>query len=214
SADMYTVWTTDSSGNSLSSTPAVSGSATSLQALEPSFQQDLNGDGRIGLPAPPPPAPPTVIEALGSTSLVQVGSNYALYPVGDSPGPTLKSGGTAFVAGQFGAWVPIGAEQLSGGGYEVAWKFGSADMYTVWTTDSGGNSLSSTPAVSGSATSLQALEPSFQQDLNGDGRIGLPAPPPPAPPTVIEALGSTSLVQVGSNYALYPVGGSSGPTLK
>ena len=34
------------------------------------------------------------------------------------------------------------------------------------------------------------------------------------PVTVIEAYGSTSLVQVGDNYFLYPVGGSSWPMLK
>ena len=33
------------------------------------------------------------------------------------------------------------------------------------------------------------------------------------PTTVIEAYGSTSLVQVGNNYFLYPAGGSSGPLL-
>src|SRR5207237_702018 len=148
-------------------TPAVSGSATSLQALEPSFQQDLNGDGRIGLPAPPPPPPPTVIESMGATDLVRVGNNFFMYAHGDSSGPELQAGGTAFVAGQFGAWTPIGAEVLSGGGYEVAWKFGSANLYTVWTTDSSGNNQSSLPGMSGSDLTLQGLEPSFQQDLNG-----------------------------------------------
>jgi hypothetical protein len=47
------------------------------------------------------------------------------------------------VAGQFGAWAPIGAEQTATG-YEVAWKNGNADQYTIWNTDSGGNYLSKT----------------------------------------------------------------------
>ena len=46
-----------------------------------------------------------VIEAYGSTSLVQVGSNYALYPVGGSSGPQLRYGGAVVVAGQFGTWI-------------------------------------------------------------------------------------------------------------
>ena len=212
-ADQYTVWTTDSSGNYLSNTPVVSGSDSGLKALETSFQQDLNGDGQIGLPPPPPPPPPTVLEAYGSTSLVQVGSNYFMYPTAGSSGPALRTGGAAFAAGQGGMWAPIAAEQI-GGGYKVAWKLSGADQYTVWTTDSSGNYLSNTPVVSGSDAGLKALETSFQQDLNGDGQIGLPPPPPPPPPTVLEAYGSTSLVQVGSNYFMYPTAGSSGPALR
>jgi serralysin len=44
----------------------------------------------------------------------------------------------------------------------------------VWTADANGNMLSNpTGVVSGSSATLQALEPSFSQDLNGDGMIGL-----------------------------------------
>ena len=106
SADQYTVWTADANGNYLGNTPIVSGSDPSLKALEPSFQQDLNGDGTIGLPPPPPP---TVIEAFGSTSLVQAGLNYFVYPVGGSSGPSLSYGGAPLVAGQTSGWTPIGA---------------------------------------------------------------------------------------------------------
>ena len=75
-ADQYTVWTTDNSGNYLSSAfDVASGTSAALQSFETSFQQDLNGDGSIG---PPPPPPPTVIEGFGSTSLVEGGSNYFL----------------------------------------------------------------------------------------------------------------------------------------
>ena len=42
------------------------------------------------------------------------------------------------MAGQFGAWTPIGAEQTASG-YDVAWKITGADQYTVWNTDSSGN---------------------------------------------------------------------------
>jgi serralysin len=62
-----------------------------------------------------------VISAFGSTSLVEVGSNYFLYPNGGSAGPELSLGGAPIVAGQFGAWAPIGAAQTASG-YEVAWK--------------------------------------------------------------------------------------------
>ena len=78
------------------------------------------------------------------------------------------------MAGQFGAWTPIGAEQTASG-YEVAWKITGADQYTVWNTDSSGNYISNiVGAVSGTSSALESLEPSFHQDLNGDGQVGPP----------------------------------------
>ena len=50
---------------------------------------------------------------------------------------------------------------------------------------------------------LELFEPSFQQDLNGDGVLGLKI-------NVIENTGSTSLEQDGSNYFLHPTGGIGG----
>ena len=50
SADQYTVWQTDSSGNYVSGIGAVSGSSSTLKTAETSFHQDLNGDGTIGVP--------------------------------------------------------------------------------------------------------------------------------------------------------------------
>ena len=149
----------------------VSGSSPALQALETSFHQDLNGDGTIG-----PSLPTTVIESLGSTSLVKVGSNFYLDSISSGIGPTLKSAGAAVDATQTTGWAPIGAEQTATG-YEVAWKLPGADQYTVWATDGAGNYTSSLlGVVSGSNAALKSLEPSFQQDLNGDGLIGVTAP--------------------------------------
>ena len=197
-ADQYTVWMTDSNGNYLStSINAVSGTSLSLEAVEIVFQQDLNGDGLVGLPN---------IEAIGSTRLDQFGSNYVLDPVAGGAGPLLKYQGAAVVVGQFGSWTPIGAEQTATG-YEVAWKIAGADQYIVWNTDTNGNSVSDTGVLSGGNTTLEALEVSFQQDLNGDGTIGVP-------PTVIEAFGSTRLDLAGSSYSLDPVSGGAGPSLK
>jgi Tryptophan-rich Synechocystis species C-terminal domain len=119
-------------------------------------------------------APTTVIEAFGSTSLVQVANTYFLYPVGGSSGPALKMSGAPVTVGQNGPWMPIAAEQTASG-YEVAWKVTGADQYTEWNTDSSGNYVSSSiGVVSGSSVALEALEPSFRQDLNNDGVIGVP----------------------------------------
>ena len=79
-----------------------------------------------------------MIESFGSTSLVEVGTNYFLYPVGGSSGPELSYSGAPVVAGQFGSWTPLGAEQTASG-YEVAWKVTGADQYSVWATDSSGS---------------------------------------------------------------------------
>jgi 20S proteasome alpha/beta subunit len=208
-SNQYTVWNTDSSGNVVSNATGgvVSGTSNALESLEASFHQDLNGDGTIGVAA----VPGTVIEALGSTSLVQVGSNYFLNPVAGGTGPELKYSGSPVTAGEFGAWTFIGAEQISGG-YEVALHLPGNDQYTVWNTDSSGNVVSNATGgvVSGTSNALESLEASFHQDLNGDGTIGVAT----VPGTVIEALGSTSLVQVGSNYFLNPVAGGTGPELK
>ena len=172
SAGLYTVWSTDSNGNYLSNViGAVSGTSTSLEALETTFNQDLNGDGTIGIPH-------VVIQTDGSTSLVQVGNNYFLDPVGGSSGPELSYGGAAVTTGEFAGWTAIGAVQVSGGGYDVAWENTSAGLYTVWSTNSSGNYLSNViGAVSGSSTALETLENTFQQDLNGDGVVGIYAAP-------------------------------------
>ena len=194
---LYTVWTTDSTGNYVSTLlSAVAGSNAGLQALETTFQQDLNGDGVTGINQ--------LIESAGNTDLTQVGSNYALYGHGTTTGPTLKNGGVAVVAGD--ALTPIGAEAITGG-YEVVWKDSGTGLYTVWTTDSTGNYVSTLlSAVAGSNAGLQALETTFQQDLNGDGVTGINQ--------LIESAGNTDLTQVGSNYALYGHGTTTGPTLK
>src|SRR5260221_5327811 len=69
-----------------------------------------------------------------------------------------------------------------------------------------------TGVVSGTSSALESLEPVFHQDLNGDGSIGSPAALTPAVPA-LGAFGWRLLLEVGSNYFLYPVGGSSGPEL-
>src|SRR6202034_1815019 len=90
---------------------SVSGNNTALEALETTFNQDLNGDGTIGIPK-------VVIQTDGSTALTEVGNNFYLYNGG--AGPELKELGIAVTAG--GSWTPIAAVQVAGGDYDVAWK--------------------------------------------------------------------------------------------
>ena len=115
-----------------------------------------------------------MIEAIGSTSLVEVGTKFFLDSISTGSGPSLKYGGADVVAGQFGSgWTPIGAEQTATG-YEVAWK-NAAGQYSLWTTDSSGNFISTTQAMSGTSSTIENAETSFHQDLNGDGVIGVPS---------------------------------------
>src|SRR5947199_9586555 len=60
----------------------------------------------------------------------------------------------------------------------------SAGQYDMSSNVSTSNLISTTSLTPGASLALKAFEPSFQQDLNGDGVIGAPA-------TVIEAFGST-----------------------
>ena len=147
-----------------------SGSDYALQSFETTFQQDFNRDGTTGLKT-------TTIETAGATDLVQVANEYFLRD-GAGSGPSLKYAGADVVAGQFGAWTPLGVEKV-GTGYQMVWQNGSADQYVIWNTDSNGNYTgSATGTVSGADKVLQAFETTFQQDLNGDGVAGQPPQPP------------------------------------
>ena len=149
----------------------------------------------------------TAIEANGGITLTQVGNQFYLDGSMGAVPPSLKFGGTDFVAGYFGTWAPIGAEKTASG-YEVAWKDASGH-YTAWNTDNNGNYVSNIGNmgwVSGTSTAMESLETSFNQDLNGDGHIGLVT-------TAIETQGATDLTQVADHYFLYDSLGA-GPSLK
>ncbi len=196
-SDEFTIWNTDSSGNYLSSAfNEALGTSAQLESYEPGFNDDLNGDGTIGVPA----ASLTTIESSGTTSLLTDGTNFFLEPAGGSP-VLLSYGGSPFVAGQYGAWTPIAAQQTATG-FEVALKAAGANLYGVWDTDGSGNFVSGPISnVSGTSAALELIETSFNYDLNGDGWIG-------SAPNLIESSGTTSLLTDGTNYYLDPNGGT------
>ena len=104
-------------------------------------------------------------------------------------------------------WAPIGAEQTATG-YEVAWKVtGCRSVYRLEHRQQRQLTSRQTAVMSGTSAALESLETSFHQDLNGDGVIGVPG-------TVIEAIGSTSLVEVGNKFFLDSISTGSGPSLK
>ena len=164
-ADNIWIWNVDSGGNYVSNVTFLHGSQWALQSMEPTFQQDLNRDGVVGLMT-------TAIETSGQTRLYDVADAYFIYPSSGSP-VSLKVGGSMVAESQLGPWRAIAAEQV-GAGYQVALKVFGGDLYTIWTVDSSGNYLSSGANLSGSNSTLQSAELTFQQDLNGDGSIGIP----------------------------------------
>ncbi len=104
----------------------------------------------------------------------------------------LKYGGAAFAADQ-SSWKPIAAEKTATG-YQVAWKLGDTDQYSVWNTDSNGNYTSNAlGVVSGASSALKLFETSFQQDLNRDGVIspGGQSTQPPTTPTTGSVTGTS-----------------------
>jgi hypothetical protein len=160
----------------------VAGTNTTLESQGTFFQQDLNGDSRIGVV--------TVVEQSGSTKLDLFANAYFFDPAGGT-GPSLKYNGLPVFPGQFGTLAPIGAEKTASG-YEVAWKVSGADQYSIWITDANGNYASTiVDNVAGTDTTLESQESFFQQDLNGDGHVGAV--------TVIEQSGSTKLDLFANN---------------
>ena len=192
----FIVWNTDSNGNYTScATAIVPGSSLVLQQLETSFHQDLNNDGTMG-------APTVTIEALGSTTLVQIGNQYAMRDSGGS-GPTVQFQSTPVTTGQFGTWAPIGAEAITGG-YEVAWKDASSGQFIVWNTDANGNyTANATAIVSGQSFTLEGLEPTFGADLNGDHRLSAVLVTSPGSGNVLNLAAQTqaTTINLGSNIA-------------
>ena len=144
-ADQYTIWNVDGAGSYVPGHTITSGKTSAFEALETTFQQDLNGDGTTGIST-------TVIEAAGLTTLAQVADTFTLN------GVTLKNSGTAVTDGQFGAWKPIGAEYGGPSSYRVVWQFGTADQYTVWNVDDLGNNHTTNPLIMlGKAYALEGL---------------------------------------------------------
>jgi serralysin len=177
STGLYNIWSVDSTGHYISNLASgIAGTSATLENFETTFQQDLNGDGTIGLPPPPPP---TTIEAHGVTALLQSGSNYFLNPVSSGStitGPELLFNGAPVTVGMWTGWNPVAAEQTSGG-YDVAFFNASTGLFNIWSVDSTGHYISNLASgISGSSSTLQNFETIFNQDLNLNGSVGSTAP--------------------------------------
>ena len=195
-------------GSSLLGTASVNGSGawsyttTSLSNGSQSFTAE-DVDAASNVSAASSALTVTIITA---AKLTEINNHYFVNTT--TSDPEVQYAGSPVVAGQFGAWTPIGTVQTASG-YDVAWKNTATGQYTVWTTDSNGNytgNLLTGGGVSGTSYALESIEPVFQQDLNGDGHIGPTA-------TVIQTDGSTSLTEIANQVCLNNPNGS-GPALR
>ena len=170
-SDQYTVWKTDSSGNYTSNLVlVVSGTNPALESLETSFHQDLNGDGHIGLVG-------MVIKALGVDRPDPRSETIVYLDNSTGVGPSLKLSGADVVAGQFEIRPPgcqsaqrrlPGVMKLRGRlRAPISIRFGK--LTAAATTPQIWSSLyrERDPAL------VNHSRPSFHQDLNGDGTIGV-----------------------------------------
>ena len=200
-ADQYIVWNTDSSGNQVSQTAVMSGSNATLESLETSFHQDLNGDGVIGVPTS---GLSLNRDCHRGEWLDQLGRELELISSSIASALDLarrfKLVAWPLSRASLGRWAPIGAEQTATG-YEVAWKVTGVDQYIVWNTDSSGNQVSQTAIVSGSNPIIESAETSFLQDLNGNGLIGGKA-------IVNGTSGNDTLTSSSANEIFFGNGGS------
>jgi Tryptophan-rich Synechocystis species C-terminal domain/RTX calcium-binding nonapeptide repeat (4 copies) len=126
-------------------------SAAQLVAKEVEFQQDLNGDGKLG----------GNIESFGTTILF-VNSNGQYVANNSGSNVNLKYAGNNFGPNTYAGWKIIGAE-IAANDVKAMWKSDSGQFFYSTNTNNGGS-------ISG--TQLISKEVEFTQDFNGDGKIG------------------------------------------
>jgi serralysin len=196
----YAAWNLDNNGNYVSNAfGIVTATSIALEMAETTFNQDLNGDGVIGLN---PIVIQTDTNSFGSTSLAELGNNYFLYAASTTSGPELKYGGAAVTAGEFGDFSPFAAVKTASG-YEMIWKEAGASEYGTWNVDNNGNYISNAfGIVAGTSTALESAETTFNQDLNGDGVVGLYAAPGTALQISQALAGASGAATIGAHATL------------
>jgi hypothetical protein len=167
----FAVWNLNAGGDYVSNATAiVAGTSATLEAAETTFNQDFNSDSVIGFNNPTPIQTDT--GALGvATTLDQVGNNYGIVAGGTDV--VMQFNGAAVTAGEFGSFNPVAAVETSTG-YELIWQESGGSEFAAWNLDNNGNYVSNAfGIVPGTNVALESAETTFNQDLNGDGVIGI-----------------------------------------
>jgi hypothetical protein len=172
-ADQYTVLNTDSNGNYTSPAMGIAaGASTAFEAFEPSFQQDLNGDGIIGIVGGTLTSLSADSAAItgdfngdGNTDLLWRNSDDTV-TIHEMNGSTIA--GTADLSGPPLSWRLVGTADLNGDGKsDILWQDRDGAV-SIW--DMNGTSIASivSPGNPGAAWQLQGAS-----DVNGDGKSDL-----------------------------------------
>jgi hypothetical protein len=130
----------------------------------------------------------TVIEANGTAKLLSNATGYYVQ-VGNNSPISLRYEGTPLSENTNPGWQMIAVETKPEGGFQAIWR--TPGEYRRAHFDANGNWVAGNGL---SMAELIALEPTFQQDLNGDGQVGQPNPGNQAP--------SQLTFSVGQNYNL------------
>ena len=179
-SNVFTIWSVDSQGHFLANIGNnLAGNSSTLENFETTFGQDLNGDGQSDRRRHrrQQRSRPTA----GHENSDQIGNNYFL----DATTGQARAGSRDHARWRRrdtpGTFKAIGAVQLAGGGYDVAWQEVGSNVFTIWSVDSQGHFLANIGNnLAGNSTTLENFETTFGQDLNGDGTIGAPPATQPA----------------------------------
>ncbi|MCZ8226598.1 MAG: hypothetical protein O9324_22315, partial [Microcystis sp. LE19-84.1B] len=160
------LWTLDNNWNWQSSTGWWGLNSPEAFTQETNFQQDFNGDNKIGNPYTP-------IEAFGNTKLVKDATNKLYAQIGNNNPIAIKIGGTQITTNIYPGWQTLAAETVNGVN-QVLWKYNDGNYLHLWSLDSNWNWQSSTGWWGLNSPEAFTQETNFQQDFNGDNKIGNP----------------------------------------
>ncbi|WP_287630505.1 MULTISPECIES: bluetail domain-containing putative surface protein, partial [unclassified Microcystis] len=183
------LWSLDNNWNWQSSSGWWGLNSPEAFTQETNFQQDFNGDGIIGQPYTP-------IEAFGDTKLVQDTTNKLYAQIGNNNPIAIKIGATQITTDIYPGWQTLAAETVNGVN-QVLWKYNDGNYLHLWTLDSNWNWQSSTGWWGLNSPEAFTQETNFQQDFNGDNKIGNPAPS-----SLVGGLGNDILVGGAGNDTL------------
>ncbi len=138
----------------------------------------------------------TSIEAFGNTKLVKDATNKLYAQIGNNNPIAIKNGGTQITTNIYPGWQTLAAETVNGVN-QVLWKYNDGNYLHLWTLDNNWNWQSSTGWWGLNSPEAFTQETNFQQDFNGDNKIGNPAPS-----SLVGGLGNDILVGGAGNDTL------------
>ncbi|MFM6434989.1 MAG: hypothetical protein ACKPGW_07430, partial [Microcystis panniformis] len=152
------LWSLDNNWNWQSSSGWWGLNSPEAFTQETNFQQDFNGDNKIGNPYTP-------IEAFGNTKLVKDATNKLYAQIGNNNPIAIKIGGTQITTNIYPGWQTLAAETVNGVN-QVLWKYNDGNYLHLWTLDNNWNWQSSTGWWGLNSPEAFTQETNFQQDFN------------------------------------------------